>query len=67
MKLFEFAVVYQPKKKDGGAEKAAATILVPTTLVLARDEKHAAMLAARAVPSTHAEQLDEVDIAVRPF
>lgn len=70
MKLYEFAVIYQPKPAatgSAGPPTEAPSILVPPICVLARDEKHAAMLAARAVPESHADKLDEVDVAVRPF
>lgn len=68
MKLYEYAVVYNPKPTpDGKPATDQAALVVPPTCVLARDEKHAAMLAARAIPETYAGKLDEVDVAVRPF
>lgn len=67
MKLFEFAVIYQGKKnKDGEYTKKAAIITEPKC-VLAVDEKQAAMMAAREIPSDYAEDLDKVEVIVRPF
>jgi hypothetical protein len=73
MKLYEYAVVYNPKPPQNmtlaivTTPTEPAVIVVPPTCVLARDEKHAAMLAARAIPESYAGKLDEVDVAVRPF
>lgn len=70
MKLFEFAVIHVPKRRaegSAGPPDQAPSILVPPRCVLARDEKQAYMLATRAIPESHADRLDEVDVAVRPF
>lgn len=70
MKLYEFAVVHIPKtttRTQEGVYLPEPSIIVQPTCVLAKDEKHASMIATRAIPQSHADKLDEVDVAVRPF
>jgi len=66
MKLYEYAVIYHPKKKKD-EEAAKSEVLVPVTTILAADEKEVAIRAARAIPAEYAEKLDQVEIAFRPF
>lgn len=63
MKIFEFAAIYVPKGKDA----AKAEIIVKPTTILAKDDKQAGMLAARALPEEFLNRLDDIEIAVRPF
>ena len=65
MKIFEFAAIYVPK--DGLKTADNAKIIVEPTAIIAKDEKQAAILAARAIPEDYVDRLDQVEIAVRPF
>lgn len=67
MRIFEFAAVYLPKEREGEKQSDQAKIIVQPTTVLAKDEKQAAMLAARALPEDYVGKLESVEIAVRPF
>lgn len=70
MKLFEFAVIYMPlntKEQIDAGQKSKPVLLVPITPVIAKDEAEANMLAARAIPESHVDKLDQLTIAVRPF
>ena len=67
MKIFEFAAIYIPEENEGEKQSEKAKIIVQPTTVLAKDEKQAAMLAARALPEEYVNKLDCVEIAVRPF
>lgn len=67
MRIFEFAAIYLPHERDDGKTPEKARIIVQPTTILAKDEKQAAMLAARALPEDFVDKLDEVEIAVRPF
>lgn len=67
MKLFEYAIIYQGKKNKDGDYTKKAEILVTPKCVLAEDEKQAAMMAAREIPTEHTEDLSRVDIVLRPF
>ena len=66
-KLYEFAVLHHPKpaKKDDPEPKSR--VIVAVTNVLARDDKEAALYAAREIPSEFEDKLEEVEIVVRPF
>lgn len=66
MKIFQYAAVYLPKTERKDSVEKAKIIVEPTN-VLAKDEKQAAMLAARAIPEEYLSKLDQVDIIVRPF
>jgi hypothetical protein len=69
-KLFEYAVLYHPKptkEQNDRGETPKSVVLIEPRTVLAMDESQAAMLAARAIPETHVEKLDDVEICVRPF
>ncbi len=61
MQLFEYALYYVPK---GGGK---SEILVSPTPILAKTEKQAEIFAARAIPETHLDKIDDVVIKVRPF
>ncbi len=70
MKLFEFAVIYNPlqtqAQKDLG-EKPKSELVVDVTRLLANNEKEALMMAARAIPDKYTDKLEQVEIACRPF
>lgn len=68
-KLFEYAVLYHPKPKkvDGVEQKEKSKLLVDVSRVLAADDKEVAILAARGIPEEYIDQLDRVEIVVRPF
>lgn len=67
MKLFEYAMLLHPKADAEGKEEGKTVILKGVSCVLARDEKQVGILAAREIPSDHIEELDRVEIIVRPF
>lgn len=70
MKLFEYAVIYTPrntKEQIDAGKVSKPELLVKITPVLARDEAEARMLAARAIPETHVDMLDQLTIVVRDF
>lgn len=66
MQLFQYSILYVPKKTDKkDAEKAK--VLVSVTDVLAEDAQQATILASRAIPEAYLNRLSEVQLAVRPF
>lgn len=68
MKLFEFSVIYNPTKMT--LEKnpeAKAKILVQPKTILAANHDRAGMVAAREIPAEFLDNLEDVEIAVRPF
>ena len=70
MKLFEYAVIYNPlptKEQVDRGEKPKSELIVDVKRVLSNNDKEAAMLAARDIPETYTDKLDRVEIALRPF
>jgi len=64
--FFQFAVLFHPTEeeyKTGTRSK----VLVEISTIFASDAKEAGILAARQIPETYLEKLDQVEIAVRPF
>ena len=70
MKLFEYAVIYNPlptKEQVERGEKPKSELIVDVKRVLSNNDKEAAMLAARDIPEAYTDKLDRVEIALRPF
>lgn len=70
MKLYEYAVIYNPtptKDENERGDKPKSKLVVGVTQALANDDKEAMLLAARAIPAEYTDKLDRVEIALRPF
>jgi len=66
MKIFQFAIIWHPneeQKKTGERSK----ILAGIRTVLAVDQNSALLLAGRELPEEYLNQLEQIEIAVRPF
>lgn len=67
LKLYEYAVILQPKEdKDGEVVEEGKLIVEPKT-VLAADDAQASLIAGRAIPDEFMDRLDRLTLAVRPF
>lgn len=70
MKLYEYAVIYNPlqtKEQKELGEPAKSELIVDVTRILSNNDKEAMMLAARAIPEKYTDKLAQVEIALRPF
>ena len=67
LKVYEYLVLLHPEVDKDGDEVGKTSILKDVTRVLAKDDKQVGMLAAREIPSDYLEQLERVEIIVRPF
>ena len=68
--LFEYAVLRHPKQTKEQADRSEtpkSVVVVSQTSVLAANEAEVSMLAARAIPAELLDNLDEIQICVRPF
>lgn len=65
-KLFEYVVLWHPTEKESKDGKKSS-IIVPKKEVLVADDKTAFILANREIPETYLDQLDQVEVIVRPF
>jgi hypothetical protein len=66
MKLFQFAILWHPteqQRKDGQLDK----ILVDVGSFLQKDQNTALLAIARLIPEEYANQLEQVEIVIRPF
>lgn len=70
MKLFEYAVIYNPKqtkKQDEEGVQAKSVLVVDVQRILARDAAEVTLIAARQIPEEYLDRLNQVDVVVRPF
>ena len=69
MKLYEYAVVIDEKRDKDNEITEEASVVVPVTAVLARDDAQAQLLAARSIPDEYVTngKLDRLTVVVRPF
>lgn len=67
MNLFEYAVIFRPKSKEGKKLAEKEKLIVPPTHVLAENAQAALLLAARNIPEQYADRLSEVEVLTRPF
>lgn len=63
--LFEFVVLYHPRKKGKAQDKSE--IIVDMERVIAKGEQEAVILASRLIPEEYTDKLEDVEIAIRPF
>lgn len=67
VRLYEFAVILQPKlDKDGDVVEEGKIVVDPQT-ILARDEAQAQLIAGRKIPEDQMANLDRLTVVVRPF
>jgi hypothetical protein len=66
MKLYQYAVILHPTKKDREDGKLPE-LLVKITETLAETDNAVAILASREIPQEHLDKLDRIEVAVRPF
>lgn len=66
-KLFQYAAIWNPTEKQIKDDDAKAKIIVPLTTALAADDKSLSMKVIMEIPQDYKEQLEQVDICVRPF
>lgn len=64
--LFQYVLLWHPTT-DESKEGKKSKILKDLTMVLAQDQKTAAILAARSIPDEYVEALDQVEVIIRPF
>ena len=66
-KLFQYAVLWHPTEKQSKEENAKSKLIVDLKTILANDQNSVNMTAAMEIPSDYKTQLDQIEIAVRPF
>lgn len=64
LRLFQYVVLLHPAKDD---DKVKTTFIVEPTMKLAKDERSLSMAIAKEIPEDHVDNLDNVEILIRPF
>ncbi len=66
-KLFQYAVLWHPTEKQMKDDGLKSKVIVELYTILANDEKSVGMSCAMQIPTEYKDQLDQIEIAVRPF
>lgn len=66
-KLYQYAALWHPTEKQIKDEGLKSKLIVEPKTVLSADEKSAAMTAIMDIPQEYKNQLDQVEMLVRPF
>lgn len=66
-KLFQYAILWHPTQKQIKDDGAKSIVLVQPATVLANDQNTALMAASMQIPIDKRDQLDQIDIVLRPF
>lgn len=64
--LFQYAVLLH-KSTGKGKDDFDTSVIVEPTNILSKSASQVGMLAARSIPEVYIDQLENVDIVVRPF
>lgn len=65
-RLFQYAIIWNPNEAEAKEGKKSKLICQPTD-ILAADQNAAQIAAAMEIPKEYRENLDQVEIAIRPF
>lgn len=65
--LYEYAILWHPTEQQAKESNTKSKIIVGLTQTLASTNDSAAMVAARDIPAEYLDQLDQVEIILRPF
>lgn len=66
-KLFQYAILWHPTEKQIKEEGSKSILLVPPSFMLAKDQTGVGMAAAMEIPGERKGELDQIEIAIRPF
>jgi hypothetical protein len=66
-KLFQYAILWHPTEKQVKDDGAKSQILTELKTILANDQNSALTAAAMEIPSVHKNELEQIEIAIRPF
>ena len=66
LKLWQYAIILHPTKK-GAKDGEKSSLVGDLSTILAKDQDAAFLEAARSIPDEHSDDLERVEIALRPF
>lgn len=65
--LFEYAILWHPTEKQIKEEGLKPVLLSAVSTIIAKDIQSAQMIAAMNIPIEYKSQIDQIEIACRPF
>jgi len=65
--LFQYVILWHPTDKQEKEEGLKSKVIVELSTILSVSQHSASMAAAMNIPVNYKEQLDQVEVAVRPF
>lgn len=65
--LFQYAILWHPTEKQIKEEGLKPIVITDVTTVIAKDIQNAQMIAAMNIPAGYKDQIDQIEIACRPF
>ena len=66
-KLFQYAIIWHPTEKQKKEESLKSKLLLELTTILSQDQNTALMTASMKIPFENQEELDQIEIVIRPF
>jgi len=66
-KLFQYAILWHPTKKQVEDESKKSCVLVQPTTILSTDSNSAAITAPMSIPQEYKDQIDQIEVCVKPF
>jgi hypothetical protein len=66
-KLFQYAIIWHPTQKQVKEEGLKSKVIQKITNLLASDQGSASISAAMSIPQEYKDQIDQIEIAIRPF
>ena len=66
-KLFQYAIIWHPTEKQVKEDGTKSKLVKSLDTILATDEKSVLMFAAMSISAEYKDQLEQVEIVVRPF
>lgn len=66
-KMFQYAVLWHPTDKQKKDDSVKSKVISEVQTILASDQQGVTMAAAMAIPAEYKDQLDQIEIIVRPF
>jgi hypothetical protein len=65
--LFQYAIVWHPTEKQSKDDSLKSKVLVDPKMILAESQSSALMAASMEIPTEYKDQLDQIEILMRPF
>ena len=65
--LFQYAIIWHPTEKQSKEDGLKSKVLVEPKMILAESQPSALMAASMEIPADKKDQLDQIEILLRPF